>query len=63
MELEDDIKDVWSEFLGGEWLAMQGNTEALRKLAALTAGTLQTLASQIDLLHSELASNGIDLDD
>ncbi len=33
----------------------------MQDLAALTAGTLKTLGSQIDLLRSELVAKGIDI--
>ena len=61
MNLEGDINKVWSEFLTGEWLQEFGNSQAMQDLAALTAGTLKTLGSQIDLLRSELVAKGIDI--
>jgi hypothetical protein len=61
VELESDIKSVRNQFLTGDWLKEFGNSKALQDLAALTAGTLQTLGVQIDLLRKELVDLGVDV--
>jgi hypothetical protein len=61
VELENDIKKVWTEFLTGDWLTEFGNSKALQDLATLTGGTLQTLGGQIDILRNELVTKGIDV--
>jgi hypothetical protein len=58
--LEADVNQVWSDFLP-EWSRSQEVSKSMRDLAALTAGSIKTLAGQIDLLRSELVEKGIDV--
>ena len=62
MPIETDIAEFWSNFLTTSWLSRAGNNDAMQELAATTAGSIQTLARQIDSLRAELVAHGIDID-
>lgn len=60
MTLEADVNQVWNDFLL-EWSRSKDVSKSMRDLAALTAGSIKTLAGQIDLLRRELVEKGIDV--
>ena len=61
MSLQGDFDMAWTSFLTGDWLNSPGNCPALHDLAAITAASIKGLAAQLDHLHLELATKGIDI--
>jgi hypothetical protein len=60
MSAESDFNKFWTEFLTSkDWLREKGNNEALRQLASATASSFKVIASQLDLLLSELNTRGV----
>lgn len=60
MSLESDFEMAWTSFLTSpSWLGAGGNSDALHQLAALTAGSIQGLAAQIDRLRSDVVAKGL----
>ena len=61
MALEQDFDAAWSAFVTGEWLSAEGQSEALRHLAEITAASFKTLAAQIDQFRSNQGAKSLDL--
>ena len=60
VSLESDFEKAWTSFLTSpSWLGAGGNSDALHQLAALTAGSIQGLAAQIDRLRSDVVAKGL----